>query len=58
MMAVLLFTLIESLQIRAQILGITVPYQVLIMAPYLVTIIALAFFMKRMRPPGALGMNV
>jgi general nucleoside transport system permease protein len=58
MAAVLLFTLVESLQIRAQILGINVPYQLLIMAPYLVTILALALFMKRMRAPHGLGTNV
>jgi len=58
MVAILLFTLIESLQVRAQILGIKLPYQVLVMAPYLATIIALALFMKRMKAPRGLGINV
>jgi ABC-type uncharacterized transport system permease subunit len=58
MVAILLFTLVESLQVRAQILGIKLPYQVLVMAPYLVTIIALAVFIKRMKAPHGLGMNV
>jgi ABC-type uncharacterized transport system permease subunit len=57
MVAILLFTIIESLQVRAQILGINVPYQILVMAPYLATIIALALFMKRMKAPRGLGVN-
>jgi ABC-type uncharacterized transport system permease subunit len=57
MVAILLFTTIESLQVRAQILGINVPYQFLVMAPYLVTIVALALFMKRMKAPRGLGVN-
>lgn len=57
MVAIILFTLIESLQIRAQILGISLPYQVLVMTPYLVTILALALFAKRMRAPRELGTN-
>jgi ABC-type uncharacterized transport system permease subunit len=55
--AIILFTLTESLQIRAQILGIRLPYQVLVMAPYLVTVIALGLFVKRMRAPRCLGIN-
>jgi ABC-type uncharacterized transport system permease subunit len=57
MVAILLFTTIESLQVRAQILGINLPYQVLVMAPYLATIMALALFMKRMKAPRGLGIN-
>jgi simple sugar transport system permease protein len=57
MVAILLFTLIEALQVRAQILGINLPYQFLVMAPYLATIIALAVFMKRMNAPRGLGIN-
>jgi general nucleoside transport system permease protein len=55
--AVLLFTLVEAIQVRAQALGIQLPYQFLIMAPYLVTILALAIFAGRSRPPRALGSN-
>jgi ABC-type uncharacterized transport system permease subunit len=57
MVAVLLFTLTEALQIRAQILGIDLPYQLLVMSPYLVTIVALALFVGRIRPPKNLGIN-
>jgi simple sugar transport system permease protein len=55
--AVLLFTLVEAIQVRAQALGIHLPYQFLIMAPYVVTILALAIFASRSRPPRALGSN-
>jgi general nucleoside transport system permease protein len=57
LVAVLLFTLVEAIQVRAQALGIHLPYQFLIMAPYVVTILALAFFAGRSRPPRALGSN-
>jgi ABC-type uncharacterized transport system permease subunit len=55
--AVLLFTLVQAIQVRAQALGIHLPYQFLIMAPYVVTILALAVFAGRSRPPRALGSN-
>ena len=58
MVAILLFTIIEALQVRAQILGINLPYQFLVMAPYLATIFALALFMKRMKAPRGLGINI
>jgi general nucleoside transport system permease protein len=57
LLAVLLFTLVEAIQVRAQALGIHLPYQFLIMAPYVVTILALALFVGRSRPPRALGSN-
>jgi simple sugar transport system permease protein len=52
--AVLLFTLTEALQVRAQLLGIDVPYQFLVMAPYLITVLAIAFA-RGGRAPGSLG---
>jgi general nucleoside transport system permease protein len=58
MVAILLFTTIEALQVRAQILGINLPYQFLVMAPYLATIMALALFMKSMKAPRGLGINI
>jgi general nucleoside transport system permease protein len=58
MVAILLFTIIEALQVRAQILDINLPYQFLVMAPYLATILALALFMKRMKAPRGLGINI
>jgi simple sugar transport system permease protein len=58
LVAVLLFTLTEAVQVRAQLLGIKIPYQFLVMAPYVVTIIALAAFVRRTRAPGSLGVNL
>ena len=57
LLAVLLFTLVEAIQVRAQALGIHLPYQFLVMAPYAVTVLALAVFAGRSRPPRALGIN-
>jgi general nucleoside transport system permease protein len=57
LVAVLLFSVVDAFQIRAQTLGLPVPYQLLVALPYLVTIIALAGFITRMRPPSALGVN-
>lgn len=56
--AVLLFALADAFQIRVQALGIVhIPFQFLVMLPYLVTLIALAGLLRRMRPPSALGVN-
>jgi simple sugar transport system permease protein len=55
LVAVLLFAAAEALQVRAQILGIDLPYQALVALPYLVTIVALAGFLRSMRAPAALG---
>lgn len=55
LVAVLLFTLVEAIQVRAQVLGVSLPYQLLVMAPYLVTVIALALFVRSTRAPAALG---
>jgi simple sugar transport system permease protein len=56
MVAVLLFATADAFQIRAQALGIHVPYQLLAMLPYLVTVVALAF-VRGMRAPAALGVT-
>jgi ABC-type uncharacterized transport system permease subunit len=55
--AVLLFAVADAFQIRAQALGIDVPYQFLVILPYIVTLLALALFQRRMRPPSALGID-
>ncbi len=57
LVAVLLFTAVELIQVRAQVLGVRLPYQFLVMSPYVVTLLALAFFVGRSRPPRALGIN-
>lgn len=56
--AVLLFATADAFQIRAQALGIDLPYQLLVSLPYLATLIALAGLMRKMRPPAALGVNL
>jgi ABC-type uncharacterized transport system permease subunit len=53
--AVALFGLADTLQLRAQALGIEIPYQFLVMAPYLVTVVALVVLGKRARAPLDLG---
>lgn len=55
--AVLLFAVADAFQIRAQTLGLPIPYQALVALPYLVTLVALAGLLRRMRPPSALGLN-
>lgn len=55
--AVFLFALADAFQIRAQALGIDLPYQLLASLPYLATLVALAALSRRMRPPAALGLN-
>jgi simple sugar transport system permease protein len=45
---VFIFASADALQIRAQALGIGIPYQFLVMLPYLVTLIALAGFLRPM----------
>jgi general nucleoside transport system permease protein len=57
MVAVLLFAIADAFQIRARPLGVHVPYQLLAMLPYLVTVLALALLVRRMRAPAALGMG-
>jgi simple sugar transport system permease protein len=52
------FALMEALQIRMQgssIGGVTIPAQIIQMIPYLATILVLAGFLGRSRPPRALG---
>lgn len=52
----LLFGAADALQIKLQIAGVQVPYQMLGMIPYLVTMIVLAGVMRQTRPPAALGL--
>ncbi len=55
--AVLLFAFADALQVRAQVLDFPLPYDLLVALPYIVTVVALALFVRRMRPPAALGIN-
>jgi len=51
----LVFGGVDALQIKLQIVGAQIPYQVLSMAPYVVTMALLAGFIGRAVPPAALG---
>ena len=55
MIATLLFGTADALQLRLQALGVQVPYQFLLMLPYLLTIIALVGVVKRPNAPAALA---
>lgn len=55
MIATLLFGTADALQLRLQALGVNVPYQFLLMLPYVLTIIALVGVVKRTNAPAALA---
>ena len=55
LLASLLFGAADALQLRAQILPTGVPFQFLLMLPYVLTIIVLAGFVGRGGAPAALG---
>ncbi|SHF65461.1 nucleoside ABC transporter membrane protein [Kaistia soli DSM 19436] len=55
LLASLLFGAADALQLRAQILPTGVPFQFLLMLPYVLTIIVLAGFVGRAGAPAALG---
>ncbi|MBV6622345.1 MAG: ABC transporter permease [Rivularia sp. (in: Bacteria)] len=52
--ASLLFGATEALQLRIQALGINVPYQFLIMLPYVIALLALISLVRKSSPPAAL----
>ncbi|AFY99266.1 ABC transporter permease [Calothrix sp. PCC 6303] len=54
-LASLLFGATEALQLRIQALGVNIPYQFLIMLPYVVALLALVGLVKKSAPPAALG---
>ncbi|GAK57539.1 sugar ABC transporter, permease protein [Candidatus Vecturithrix granuli] len=55
MIATLLFGVADALQLRLQGLGVNVPYQFLLMLPYILTILALVGVVKRTNAPAALA---
>jgi len=52
----LLFGFIMALQYKLQAIGVAIPFQFLIMMPYVMTVAVLIFSRKRV-PPGSLGVN-
>ncbi len=55
LLAALVFGAAEALQFRLQAAGTNIPFQFLLMLPYVLTILALAGFVGRTRVPAALG---
>ena len=55
MISTLLFGVADALQLRLQALGLQVPYQFLLMLPYVLTIIALVGVVRRTNAPAALA---
>ena len=54
MLASLLFGFADALQLRIQAFGVAIPYQFLVMLPYVVTLLAL-FGVGRSKAPAASG---
>jgi ABC-type uncharacterized transport system permease subunit len=54
MLGSLLFSMVNSLQLWVQVLGIPIPSDIAIMMPYVLTILALVIAVQRVRPPTAL----
>ncbi|HYW81775.1 MAG TPA: ABC transporter permease, partial [Spirochaetia bacterium] len=51
----ILFSVVNSLQLWMQVLGVKIPSSVAVMLPYLLTIAALTITVNRMRQPAALN---
>ena len=54
-LACLLFGATEALQLRIQALGVNIPYQFLVMLPYVIALLALVGLAGKSTPPAALG---
>jgi len=55
LVACLLFGAADALQFRIQATGVNIPYQFMLMLPYLLTLVVLVIFMTRARGPAAIG---
>jgi simple sugar transport system permease protein len=55
LLAVLGFALFESVATHSQAIGVQIPYQFLLMMPYIVSIVAVVIFRTRSGQPAALG---
>jgi ABC-type uncharacterized transport system permease subunit len=54
LLGALLFSMVNSLQLWVQVLGIPIPSDFAVMMPYVLTILALVVAVQRVRPPSAL----
>jgi len=54
MLGALLFSLVNALQLRLQVEGVNIPSDLMVMMPYVLTIIALVLTVQRVRSPSAL----
>jgi ABC-type uncharacterized transport system permease subunit len=54
MSGALLFSMVNALQLRLQVEGVGIPSDLMVMMPYVLTIVALVLSMQRVRPPSAL----
>jgi simple sugar transport system permease protein len=50
----LLFSMVNALQLRLQVEGVAIPSDLMVMMPYILTIVALVLTMQRVRTPSAL----
>lgn len=55
MLGALLFSTVNAFQLWMQVLGVNVPADVMVMLPYLLTIVALALTVRRVRGPAAIN---
>lgn len=55
LLACVFFAVLDALQLRLQVINDAIPYQFLQMVPYLITLLALSFFMKPGAEPKANG---
>lgn len=55
--AAILFGAADALQLRTQILNIDIPFQFMLMLPYILTIVVLALVVSRIDDPAALGVH-
>ncbi|MEW6648627.1 MAG: ABC transporter permease [Chloroflexota bacterium] len=53
----LFFASVEVLAFRAQVIGLAIPYQYLLMVPYLATILIMVLTFRKARVPAFLGQN-
>jgi ABC-type uncharacterized transport system permease subunit len=54
LLGALLFSMVNSLQLWVQVLGIPIPSDIAVMLPYILTIVALVLTVQRVRSPSAL----